>query len=116
MEILIASYVKDQFVRPYVGDILAAILVYCFIRSFFNVSVTKAALDALTFSVVIEMLQYVNFAKWIGLDGSGIAGTALGHAFDWKDLLMYAMGILFVLAVEKFVPGRRTFSKPTEEG
>ena len=34
VEIVIALYVRDAFVRPYVGDVLVVILIACFIRIF----------------------------------------------------------------------------------
>ncbi|WP_139068386.1 hypothetical protein [Flavobacterium glycines] len=42
-ETLIALFVNDQLIRPYFGGILVVILTYCFIKSFFNVSVGTAA-------------------------------------------------------------------------
>ena len=30
----IAIWVHDRFVRPYMGDVLVAVLVYCFVRIF----------------------------------------------------------------------------------
>ena len=32
IEILIGAFVHDAFVRPYVGDVLVVILIYCLIR------------------------------------------------------------------------------------
>ena len=34
IEALIALYVRDNFIRPYVGDILVVVLVYSFVRMF----------------------------------------------------------------------------------
>ena len=36
-EVLIALYVHDDFVRPYVGDVLVVIAVYCAVRIFIPV-------------------------------------------------------------------------------
>ncbi len=36
VEILIAVYVHDRFIRPYFGDVLVVILVYCFLKTFLN--------------------------------------------------------------------------------
>ena len=33
-EVLIALYVHDAFVRPYIGDVLVVIVIYTFIRIF----------------------------------------------------------------------------------
>ena len=34
IEVLIALYVRDRFIRPYVGDMLVVVLVYSFVRIF----------------------------------------------------------------------------------
>ena len=34
VEIIIGIYVRDSFVRPYMGDALVVVLIYCFIRIF----------------------------------------------------------------------------------
>ncbi|MCW5910752.1 MAG: DUF2809 domain-containing protein [Cyclobacteriaceae bacterium] len=35
-EVLIALFVHDSFIRPYVGDVLVVILIYCFVKSFID--------------------------------------------------------------------------------
>ena len=34
IEVLIAIYVHDAFVRPYIGDVLVVVVIYTFIRIF----------------------------------------------------------------------------------
>ena len=34
MELIIALYVHDRIIRPYIGDMLVVVLVYCFVRVF----------------------------------------------------------------------------------
>ena len=60
VEILIAVFVHDNFVRPYFGDVLVVILIYCFIKSFLKLLVLPAVLLVLIFSFSIEFLQYLN--------------------------------------------------------
>lgn len=36
IEVLIALFVHDNFIRPYVGDVLVVILIYCFVKSFLD--------------------------------------------------------------------------------
>lgn len=54
MEVCIALFVKDKFVRPYVGDVLVVILMYCFVKSFFKWNVNTVALGVLAFAFLIE--------------------------------------------------------------
>jgi hypothetical protein len=52
IEVLIALYIKDNFIRPYVGDVLVVILLYCLIKSFINTTVLTTAIGVLLFSFV----------------------------------------------------------------
>ncbi|HEV7350451.1 DUF2809 domain-containing protein [Telluribacter sp.] len=100
-EILIALYLNDRVIRPYGGDYLVVILVYCFIRALFRVSVSGAALLALLLAYLIEFLQSVNFVALLGLQNHGLAAVVLGHQFEWMDMLAYTLGIATVLVLEK---------------
>lgn len=102
VEVLIALFVRDAFVRPYLGDVLVVILIYCFARSFLNVPVLTLAAFVLAFAFTVEFLQYIDIITKLGLEGSAIARTVIGTSFAWKDLLAYAAGFLLVLVVEKY--------------
>lgn len=101
IEIAIALFIHDKIIRPYVGDILVAILVYCFIRALFPLSAHVAAVTALLFCYMVEAFQYINIVQVLGIEKSKLASIAIGHSFDWIDLLMYTLGILIVLILEK---------------
>lgn len=102
IETLIAIYVHDNFVRPYLGDVLVVILIYCFLKSFFKLPVLITALVVLAFSFVIEFLQFLNIVEKLGLKKSIIARTVIGTSFAWIDLLTYIAGIAIVLIAEKY--------------
>lgn len=102
IETLIAIYVHDNFVRPYLGDVLVVILIYCFLKSFFKLPVLITALVVLAFSFVIEFLQFLNIVEKLGLEKSIIARTVIGTSFAWIDLLTYIAGIAIVLIAEKY--------------
>src|SRR6478609_5843066 len=93
VEVLIASYLHDPIIRPYIGDLLVVILLYCLLKSFVNISVYKAAIFVLLFAYVVEFLQYVNLIKYLGLQKSRLANIVLGNYFEWIDLLAYTIGI-----------------------
>lgn len=101
IEVLIATFLKSGFIRHYFGDFLVVILIYCFVKSFLNVSVFTAAVGVLLFAYFIEMLQYLNFVKWVGLGDNRLANVVLGNYFEWVDMLAYTAGILLVILVEK---------------
>lgn len=102
IEVLIAFYVTDNFVRPYLGDVLVVILIYCFLKSFLKLPVLVAALLVLAFSFAIDYLQFLHIVEKLGLEKSKMARTVIGTSFGWIDLLAYIVGIAIVLIVEKY--------------
>ncbi|HEX8461086.1 MAG TPA: DUF2809 domain-containing protein [Segetibacter sp.] len=106
IEILIAAYVDDSIIRPYGGDFLVVMLIYCFVKTFLNAPVMPVALSVLLFSYFIEIMQFFGLVKMLGLQKSRLANIVIGNSFAWSDLLAYTLGILVVIIAEK-----RTFSK-----
>ena len=100
VEICIAVFINDRFIRPYLGDFLVVILLYCFVRSFFNVPVNQTAIGVLIFAFVIEGLQYIQLVNILGLQDSKLASVVLGNSFSWMDMLTYVLGIALVMAYE----------------
>jgi len=103
VEILIAIFAHDRFIRPYVGDVLVVILIYCTVKSLLNTPVLTTALSVLAFSFVIESLQYLNIVDRLGLQNSPIAATIIGTSFAWIDIFAYIIGIILVLVFEKII-------------
>ena len=106
IEILIAKFAHDQIIRPYVGDLLVVILIYCFIKSFLHTPVFATALFVLVFSYAVETLQYFHIVNRLGLGGSKIAGIIMGNSFEWIDLIAYTVGISLVIYLEKKITDR----------
>jgi hypothetical protein len=103
IEVLIALFAHDDIIRPYVGDVFVVILIYCFVKSFFDTPVLKTALFVLLFAFAVEGLQYLNILNRLGLKESKIAATIIGSSFSWIDIVTYIIGIGFVLFFEKIV-------------
>jgi hypothetical protein len=102
MEVLIALFAHDRFIRPYLGDVLVVILLYCFLKSFLKLSVLTAALGVLAVSFTIELLQFLHIVEKLHLEESKIARTVIGTSFSCIDLLTYIVGITIILLVEKY--------------
>ena len=100
IEIIIGVYVHDAFIRPYVGDVLVVVLIYCFIRIFIPRLLRWLPVYIFAFACFIEILQYFRLADTLGLADNGIARIILGSTFDWKDILCYAVGCCILLLVE----------------
>jgi hypothetical protein len=101
IEILIARFAHDRIVRPYIGDLLVVILLYCFIKSFLDTAPLKTALCVLLFSYAVETLQYFHVVTKLGLEHSSAARIIIGTSFEWIDLLAYTAGIALVIYSEK---------------
>jgi hypothetical protein len=100
IEVLIALYVHDQIIRPYVGDLLVVILMYCAVKSILKVSVLRTAIAVLLFSYVIETLQYLEFIEFVGLQNNTLASTVFGVGFSWIDMIAYTLGFAVILLAE----------------
>jgi Protein of unknown function (DUF2809) len=101
IEVLIALYVKDSLIRPFVGDVLVVCLIYCFVRIFLNFSHWKIALGVLVFACLIEISQYFDFVKLIGFENNRLISIVLGRTFEWADFAAYFAGFLLILFFEK---------------
>jgi len=106
VEGVIALFVRDRFIRPYGGDFLVVILIYCFLKSFWDIPVLKLAIAVLLFSYAVEFSQYLKLINLLGFQHSRIAVLVLGKSFQWFDLLAYTLGIASVLLVERGRIGR----------
>jgi len=100
VEVLIALYVHDSFIRPYFGDFLVVILIYCAVRSVFSASTLKIAVGVLLFAYLIEGLQYIHIVDRLGLSDNALARTVIGVGFAWWDMLAYTLGVGLVLLLE----------------
>lgn len=100
VEVLIALFVNDHFVRPYLGDVLAVVLVYASLRAVTPMGLTPALCIALGIALVIEVAQALNLLGALGLADNQFARIVLGGAFDMLDMAAYLAGGIVVLAVE----------------
>ena len=96
VEICIALFVHDDFIRPYVGDVLVTVLLCCLSRAVFPK--LHPALPVFGISLAAELWQWLGLTKKLGLEGT-VLGVILGTTADWKDIMCYGMGcILFSTA------------------
>lgn len=100
VEVLIAIFVNDNFIRPYIGDMFVVVVIYCFIRMFLPERIKLLPLYIFFFAAAIEILQYINFVKLLGLQKNKIFSIMLGSTFDIKDIICYAAGCILLFAVE----------------
>jgi len=99
-EIMIAKFATG-FIRFTLGDYLVVMLLYCFIKSFFNISMEKTALLVLGIAFAIEFLQLTNLQNQYPEKYEKFLRIILGTSFSIEDLIAYLLGIVTVVFIEK---------------
>ena len=101
VEVMIALYVHDTFVRPYVGDMLVVILVYSFTRIFIPERCRLLPLYVFLFAAGVEVLQYFKLIQVLGLENNRFLRVVLGSVFDIKDIVCYGVGSILLEVYER---------------
>lgn len=105
IETLIALFVHDSFIRPFVGDIIVIVLLYTFMKIFPIKGEVPLIIGIFLFAVGVETLQYFKIVELLGLSSNKIASTIIGTSFDWKDIGAYAIGASLLL-MKNYAPKR----------
>ena len=95
-EVIIALYVHDNFIRPYIGDMIVVILIYTIIRIVIPEKVVWLPLYVFLFACFTEFMQYINIVKLLGLEGNRVISIAVGSVFDWADVICYGIGCILL--------------------
>lgn len=106
IEVVIALFVRDAFIRPYIGDVLAVALLYAVLRAATPLSLRSALGVTLAIAVMIEVAQAAKLLGALGLGENELARIIFGGSFDWLDLLAYAVGGIVIVLVELAMPGK----------
>ena len=100
VELLIAKYVTQPFIRYWLGDFLIVIMIFYFLKSFIKTQPRYLAIAVLLFAFSIEILQKTALLDILNLRDNKIANLILGNTFSFSDLLAYTLGIVLVLLLE----------------
>lgn len=103
IEVLIALFVHDRFVRPYVGDMIVVVVVYCFVRIWIPERVRLMPLWVFLFAVCVEVLQYFRIVEVLGVENNTFLRTLIGTSFAWEDILCYAVGCAVLAVWEVYI-------------
>lgn len=109
-EIYIALFVRDTFVRPYLGDVLVIVLLYCLARGPLGLRGRRLVPAVTAVGAAAECLQYFRLADRLGLAEGSVLRVILGSTFDWTDLLCYLSGGA-LLAVWEMLTARKSSSR-----
>ena len=102
-EILIALFVRDDFIRPYGGDILVTVLICAAVRIVFPTGVRLLPVWVFLFAAGVEIGQYFDFVTLLGLGNIPFFRILLGSTFSFADLICYAAGCALFWAEERII-------------
>lgn len=102
IEIIISKYATG-LIRHTFGDYLVVILLYCFIKSFINITVEKAVIITLIISFIIEFLQLSDLQNIYPEKYAKVFKIILGTSFSIGDLVAYTLGVITIYWVEKLM-------------
>jgi hypothetical protein len=97
IEFLIAKFVTDSFIRPFVGDYLVMILIYLFSRIWLEGNSRVQIFGVLLFCYFVEVAQKFNLVQILGLEQYRLARIIIGTHYDARDLVAYSLAALTLL-------------------
>lgn len=100
IEIAIALFLKTGFIRHTVGDFLVVMLLYCFVKSFFNLKIIYTAFLVLFIASGIECLQLFNVLDYLDLRANTLIRVILGTTFSIEDLVAYTLGSICIAIID----------------
>ncbi len=100
IEIIIALFIHDNFIRPYIGDTLVILLVYFFIRIFCDVKFLPIYI--FLFAALVEFGQKLKILEIFNLENNKLMSIVFGKYFDFKDILCYFAGTVLILGFRKY--------------
>lgn len=101
IEAAIAGYLKGGFIRSYLGDLFAVILIYTLLMACSRFSVKTGLMLTALIALLVEVLQLIDLTQFFEGPYKSVAVLLFGSHFSWLDLLMYALGLLVVYALER---------------
>ncbi|WP_066496649.1 DUF2809 domain-containing protein [Abyssisolibacter fermentans] len=100
-ETIIALFVNDSIIRPYIGDVLVIILMYTLIRGIIQKPTKFLPIYLLLFASTIEVCQYFNLVNMLCLQDNKVIATIIGSTFDIRDILCYLVATMIIFIWEK---------------
>jgi Protein of unknown function (DUF2809) len=99
LEVIIAVFFRDQWIRPFLGDVLVVMAIAYFVHAFLAIPFRTIAIGSLILAYCIELLQFFRILDLLGWQESPLAHLTIGSTFDWRDLAAYTIGIAIVMLI-----------------
>ena len=108
---ILKFFEKNLFIRGFIGDVLAVIFLYALIMSVVKIKKNYVIVFSYLTGIILEIGQYYNFAKIIGMENNKVFKVLFGAHFDWKDISAYSIGAIIVLIMEILVEKNKKVQK-----
>lgn len=99
VEIIIGLYVHDQFVRPYIGDMLVVVLLWALVRIIIPFRAVWLSGAIYVFAVLVELSQMIPLVDFLEIENRLIR-VLMGTSFAVGDLFAYAAGCIVTAIVD----------------
>lgn len=100
IEVLIALFVNDKFIRPFGGDILVVMLMYYFVKAFVKTKPLYIIVPVLLFAYMVEFAQYCQIIDVLSIENR-ILQIVIGSSFSWLDMLCYTVGAAICYFIDR---------------
>ena len=103
VEVIIGIYVRDTFVRPYIGDVLVVILICCLLRIIRPTGIKLLPLFVFVFALFVELLQLLNIVDLLGIPKGSFIAIIIGNTFSLPDIICYGVGCTLIFIIEQII-------------
>ena len=108
-------WVHDTLIRPFIGDVLVVMLLFCLLRAVIQINNKHLIVAVLIFSYAVEIGQYFQLAYLLGVAQYPIARIVIGSTFDGMDLVAYTLGALLLSVAHIMIGTKINYIPPTSD-
>lgn len=102
LEFIIGIYFHDDFIRPFVGDVIIVIVLYSLIRVFIPQKAYWLSAAVFVFAAAVEFSQKIPLCDLLGVTNNFIR-VIMGVSFAWEDIICYAVGCLITAVYDLYI-------------
>ena len=100
IDIYIAAFVTNVFVRSYLGDVFITLLICFFVQAVIPKKINFLSIWVFLFALAVEIGQYFDVVKLLGLDDYKLISVWFGRCYSFYDVICYAVGCLIFVVVD----------------